>query len=105
MKVAILGAGYLGHGIGVCLPEIGNDVDARKVDTLRRGEISTHEREHGREAPVHSNAAAGRRKFAQDAAAAVAHGTMQTLGVGRHLMKTARPICSTCWRPRAALTA
>ena len=85
MKVTVFGAGYVGLVTGACLAEMGNhvlcvDVDPRKIEMLKRGEVPIHE--PGLEAFIHRNAAAGRLQFTTDAAAAVAHGTMQFIGVG-----------------------
>jgi UDPglucose 6-dehydrogenase len=85
MKVTIFGAGYVGLVTGACLAEMGNhvvcvDVDPRKIEMLKRGEIPIHE--PGLDALVRRNAAAGRLQFTQDTAAAVAHGTLQVIGVG-----------------------
>ncbi|MFO0443932.1 MAG: UDP-glucose 6-dehydrogenase, partial [Betaproteobacteria bacterium] len=84
MKVTIFGAGYVGLVTGACLSEMGNhvvcvDVDPRKIEMLQRGEIPIHE--PGLDVLVKRNAAAGRLQFTQDAAA-VAHGTLQIIGVG-----------------------
>jgi len=59
----------------VCL-----DVDVAKIELLNNGGIPIHE--PGLEALVHRNAAAGRLQFTTDAKAAVAHGTLQFIGVG-----------------------
>jgi len=85
MKITVVGAGYVGLVTGACLAEMGNhvvclDVDPRKIDMLQRGEIPIHE--PGLDAIVQRNAAAGRLQFTTDVAAAVAHGTMQFIGVG-----------------------
>jgi UDPglucose 6-dehydrogenase len=56
------------------------DVDSRKIDMLKRGEVPIHE--PGLDTMIQRNAAAGRLQFTTDAAAAVAHGTMQFVGVG-----------------------
>jgi UDPglucose 6-dehydrogenase len=85
MKVTVFGAGYVGLVTGACLSEMGNhvlcvDVDARKIEMLKRGEVPIHE--PGLDAIIQRNAAAGRLQFTQDAAAAVAHGTLQVIGVG-----------------------
>ncbi|MFM7705209.1 MAG: UDP-glucose dehydrogenase family protein, partial [Rubrivivax sp.] len=85
MKVTIFGAGYVGLVTGACLSEMGNhvvcvDVDPRKIEMLQRGEIPIHE--PGLEVLVRRNAAAGRLQFTMDTAAAVAHGTLQVIGVG-----------------------
>ena len=48
MKIAVVGTGYVGLVVGVCLAESGNDVvcvdkDAAKVRTLRRGKMPFYE--------------------------------------------------------------
>jgi UDPglucose 6-dehydrogenase len=85
MKITVFGAGYVGLVTGACLSEMGNhvlcvDVDPRKVQMLNDGEVPIHE--PGLETLVRRNAAAGRLQFTTDAAAAVAHGTLQFIGVG-----------------------
>ena len=85
MKVTVVGTGYVGLVTGACLAEMGNhvvclDVDARKIQVLNGGGIPIHE--PGLEALVQRNAAAGRLQFTTDVAAAVAHGTIQFIGVG-----------------------
>ncbi|MBP6898923.1 MAG: UDP-glucose/GDP-mannose dehydrogenase family protein [Burkholderiaceae bacterium] len=85
MKITVVGAGYVGLVTGACLSEMGNhvvclDVDPRKIDMLNRGEIPIHE--PGLDAIVQRNAKAGRLQFTTDVAAAVAHGTIQFIGVG-----------------------
>jgi UDPglucose 6-dehydrogenase len=85
MKVTVVGAGYVGLVTGACLAEMGNhvvcmDVDSRKIEMLKGGEIPIHE--PGLDAIVQRNAAAGRLQFTTDAALAVAHGTLQFIGVG-----------------------
>jgi UDPglucose 6-dehydrogenase len=106
MKVTVIGTGYVGLVSGACLADIGNDVlcldvDARKVERLRAGEIPIHE--PGLEAIVQRNAAAGRLAFTTDVERAVTHGTLQFLAVGtppgedgsadlRHVLEAARSI-------------
>jgi UDPglucose 6-dehydrogenase len=85
MKITIIGAGYVGLVTGACLAEMGNhvvclDVDERKISMLRDGEVPIHE--PGLTELVRRNAAAGRMDFTTDAARAVAHGTLQFIGVG-----------------------
>ena len=85
MKVTVVGTGYVGLVTGACLSEMGNhvmclDIDERKIKMLNEGGIPIHE--PGLEAIVHRNAAAGRLQFTTDVAAAVAHGTVQFIGVG-----------------------
>jgi UDPglucose 6-dehydrogenase len=85
MKVTVIGTGYVGLVTGACLAEMGNhvvclDVDARKIAILEGGGIPIHE--PGLDAIVARNRAAGRLEFTTDVAAAVAHGTLQFIGVG-----------------------
>ncbi len=85
MKVTVVGTGYVGLVTGACLSEMGNhvlclDVDERKIRLLLDGRIPIHE--PGLEPIVQRNVAAGRLQFTTDVAAAVAHGTMQFIGVG-----------------------
>ena len=85
MKITMIGAGYVGLVTGASLAEMGNhvvclDVDPSRIHRLRNGEIPIHE--PGLEALVQRNAAAGRLAFTTETAAAVAHGTMQFIGVG-----------------------
>ena len=106
MKVTVIGTGYVGLVTGACLSEMGNhvmclDIDARKIAQLKEGRIPIHE--PGLEDIVRRNAAAGRLEFTTDTAAAVAHGTLQFIGVGtppdedgsadlRHVLAAARAI-------------
>jgi UDPglucose 6-dehydrogenase len=85
MKVTVVGTGYVGLVTGACLAEMGNsvlclDIDERKIRMLKEGGIPIHE--PGLEAIVRRNAAAGRLSFTTDAEAAVAHGSLQFIGVG-----------------------
>jgi UDPglucose 6-dehydrogenase len=85
MKVTVVGTGYVGLVTGACLSEMGNhvvclDVDERKIRVLNGGGIPIHE--PGLKEIVQRNVAAGRLQFTTDVAAAVAHGTMQFIGVG-----------------------
>jgi UDPglucose 6-dehydrogenase len=63
MRVTIFGSGYVGLVTGACLADAGNhvvcvDVDARKIDRLKAGEIPIHE--PGLDVMVKRNAEAGR---------------------------------------------
>ena len=85
MKITVIGAGYVGLVTGACLSEMGNhvvclDVDTLKIEMLGRGEVPIHE--PGLDALIRRNAAAGRLEFTTDVEAAVAHGTLQFIGVG-----------------------
>jgi UDPglucose 6-dehydrogenase len=85
MKVTVVGTGYVGLVTGACLSEMGNhvvclDIDERKIKMLKEGGIPIHE--PGLEAVVKRNVAAGRLQFTTNVEEAVAHGTIQFIGVG-----------------------
>ncbi len=85
MRVTIFGSGYVGLVTGACLADAGNhvvcvDVDAAKIERLKRGEVPIHE--PGLEALIRRNAEAGRIEFTTDAARGVAHGLFQLIAVG-----------------------
>ncbi|WP_449429696.1 UDP-glucose dehydrogenase family protein [Rhodanobacter umsongensis] len=85
MKVTIFGTGYVGLVTGACLAEMGNhvicvDVDAAKIERLKRGEIPIYE--PGLEAIVKRNHASGQLDFTIDAAPAIAHGEVIFIAVG-----------------------
>ena len=85
MKVSMIGTGYVGLVTGACLADVGNhvlclDVDARKVERLRAGEIPIYE--PGLEAIVHANMKAGRLAFTTDVAEAARYGRIQMIAVG-----------------------
>src|SRR5690606_18268044 len=85
MRVSIFGTGYVGLVTGTCLAEVGHDVvcvdvDAGKVEGLKRGVIPIYE--PGLEPMVKANHAAGRLEFTTDAAHAVAHGEVVFIAVG-----------------------
>ena len=69
MKIAMVGAGYVGLVTGVCLADFGHDVvcvdnDRTKIEALRRGEIPIYE--PGLAELVKANVAAGRLVFSDD---------------------------------------
>ncbi len=85
MKVTIYGSGYVGLVTGACLAQVGNDVlcvdiDPRKIEMLKRGEIPIFE--PGLDDVVRDNAAAGRLRFTLDVAEGVEHGLFQFIAVG-----------------------
>ena len=85
MKVTIFGTGYVGLVTGACLAEMGNhvlcvDIDAAKVERLKRGEIPIYE--PGLESIVQRNHAGGRLDFTTEAVAAIAHGELIFIAVG-----------------------
>jgi len=85
MKVSIIGSGYVGLVTGACLADVGNhvlclDVDERKIDMLRRGEVPIFEPGLGE--IVRANAAAGRISFTTDPAEGARYGRIQMIAVG-----------------------
>ena len=85
MRVTIFGSGYVGLVTGACLADAGNDVlcvdvDAKKIEGLKRGEIPIHE--PGLDALIKTNADAERLRFTTSAAEGVAHGQLQLIAVG-----------------------
>ncbi|KKB84068.1 UDP-glucose 6-dehydrogenase [Devosia limi DSM 17137] len=73
MKIAIVGAGYVGLVTGACLADFGHEItcvdsDASRVAALQRGEIPIYE--PGLKELVASNEAAGRLVFSGDLAVA-----------------------------------
>jgi UDPglucose 6-dehydrogenase len=85
MRVTIFGTGYVGLVTGACLAEAGNhvvcvDVDAAKIERLKRGDVPIHE--PGLEPIVKRTVEAGRLMFTTDAAEGVAHGLFQFIAVG-----------------------
>ncbi|MBV9619577.1 MAG: UDP-glucose/GDP-mannose dehydrogenase family protein [Gammaproteobacteria bacterium] len=85
MRVTIFGSGYVGLVTGACLADAGNhvvcvDVDADKIERLRRGAVPIHE--PGLDALLKRNAEAGRIEFTTDAAHGVEHGLFQLIAVG-----------------------
>ncbi|HEY9131519.1 MAG TPA: UDP-glucose/GDP-mannose dehydrogenase family protein [Dyella sp.] len=85
MKVTIFGTGYVGLVTGACLAEMGNhvvcvDVDADKVERLKRGEIPIYE--PGLEPIVKRNHASGQLDFTTDPVPAIEHGQVIFIAVG-----------------------
>lgn len=106
MKLTVVGTGYVGLVTGACFAEMGNDVlcvdvDADKIERLKRGEIPIYE--PGLEEIVRRNAAQGRLHFGTDVREGVRFGTLQFIAVGtppdedgsadmRHVLAAARAI-------------
>ncbi len=85
MKITVIGTGYVGLVSGACLADVGNDVlcfdiDLRKVEALRAGEVQIFE--PGLEEIVRRNVKAGRLGFTNDARTATDFGTLQFIAVG-----------------------
>lgn len=85
MNITIFGSGYVGLVTAACFADAGNDVlcvdvDAARVERLRRGECPIYE--PGLETLLVDNAWAGRLRFTTSAAEGVAHGLYQFIAVG-----------------------
>lgn len=85
MKIIIIGIGYVGLVIGVCLVELGNDVfcldvDQCKVDIFNNGGIFIYE--FGLEEVVVCNCVVGCLYFFIDVVVSVVYGDIQFIVVG-----------------------
>ena len=85
MRIAMIGAGYVGLVSGVCFSDFGHDVvcvdkDPRKISALREGRVPIFE--PGLEKMLAANAAAGRLTFSDTLAAAVAEADAVFIAVG-----------------------
>jgi UDPglucose 6-dehydrogenase len=85
MRVAVIGAGYVGLVSGACFSDFGHvvacvDNDEGKVERLRRSEIPIFE--PGLDVLVERNVAAGRLSFTTDLAAAVREADVVFIAVG-----------------------
>jgi len=85
MNVAVVGTGYVGLVMGAGLAEMGNavvcaDVDAGKIERLRRGEVPIYE--PGLEPMVARNQAEGRLSFTTDVGEAVQKSDIVFIAVG-----------------------
>lgn len=85
MKVTVIGTGYVGLVTGACLADVGNDVlcidiDEKKIDRLRGGEIPIHE--PGLDQVVARNVRDERLHFSNSYDDAVAHADVIFIAVG-----------------------
>jgi UDPglucose 6-dehydrogenase len=85
MKIAMVGTGYVGLVAGTCLAESGNevtcvDVDLRKVEALKRGEVPIYE--PGLEELLHRNIKARRLHFTTEMKEAVGPAQVVFIAVG-----------------------
>ena len=85
MRVAMIGAGYVGLVSAACFSEFGHsvtcvDAEPERIAALRAGRVPIYE--PGLEALVAANVAAGRLSFTVDVADAVAHADVAMLAVG-----------------------
>jgi len=85
VNIAVIGTGYVGLVVGACLAETGNDVicadvDANKIDGLKRNELPIYE--PGLEAYVERNQRDGRLTFTTDVPWAIAEADVVFIAVG-----------------------
>jgi UDPglucose 6-dehydrogenase len=85
MKIAVIGTGYVGLVTGTCFADCGNEVtcidkDARKIETLERGEMPIYE--PGLEEMVHHNVKDGRLRFTTDLPGGMASAQLVFIAVG-----------------------
>ena len=85
MRIAVVGTGYVGLVTGTCFADLGNDVtcvdiDAKKVESLRNGEVPIYE--PGLSDLVRRNHAAGRLGFTTQLAEAAEFADVIYLAVG-----------------------
>ena len=85
MKIAVIGAGYVGLVTAVCLAEVGHDVivvdqDLGRITLLQAGSVPIHE--PGLDVMVQHNAAAHRLQFTASLQRAVEHAQVVFIAVG-----------------------
>ena len=118
MNVAVVGTGYVGLVVGAGLAEMGNvvvcaDLDAGKIQRLRRGEIPIYE--PGLEPLVMRNEADGRLAFTTDVGEAVEKSDVVFIAVGTppdedgsadltHVLEVADTIGRHMNRPKVVVT-
>jgi UDPglucose 6-dehydrogenase len=100
LKIVMIGTGYVGLVTGTCFADSGNDVtcvdvDAEKVQRLRRGDIPIYE--PGLVELVVRNSQAGRLKFTTSAAEAVPTAKCVFLGVGTPQREDGSADLRTLW--------
>ena len=100
MNITVIGTGYVGLVVGACMAETGNpvicaDVDASKIDGLKRNVLPIYE--PGLDDYVERNQSQGRLSFTTDVAAAIASAEVVFIAVGTPRTRTARPTCAMCW--------
>src|SRR5215475_6087918 len=100
MNITMIGTGYVGLVTGTCLAESGNDVacvdiDAGKIDRLRKGDIPIYE--PGLSELVLQNTEAGRLKFTTSAAEVVPQAKCVFIAVGTPQGDTGAADLSGLW--------
>src|SRR5262245_46431260 len=94
MRITVVGTGYVGLVAGACFADTGNDVvcldvDASKIDMLKRGEIPIYE--PGLDALVKRGAAEGRLKFTTSYTDAIPGTEVIFLAVGTPPLPSGEP--------------
>jgi UDPglucose 6-dehydrogenase len=118
MNIAVIGTGYVGLVVGACLAETGNDVicadvDAKKIDGLKRNELPIYE--PGLDAYVERNQRDGRLTFTTDVPWAIGEADVVFIAVGtppdedgsadlRHVLDVARTIGQSMRRELVIVT-
>lgn len=119
MKIAMIGAGYVGLVSGACFSDFGHDVvcvdlDLGRIEALRNGVMPIYE--PGLEALVKSNVEAQRLSFSTDLAASVADADAVFIAVGTpsrrgdghadlsHVYQAARDIAAAAHRGSVVVT-
>ena len=85
MKITVVGVGYVGLVVAVCMAELGNDVlgvgrSKEKIEGIQNGKVPIYE--PGLDEMLHHNQKEGRIKFTTDMKEAVDHGEVIFIGVG-----------------------
>ena len=85
MKITVVGVGYVGLVVAVCMAELGNDVlgvgrSKEKIAGLQSGKVPIYE--PGLDEMLHRNQKEGRIRFTTDMKHAVEHGDVIFIGVG-----------------------
>ena len=118
MNIAVIGTGYVGLVTGAGLADFGNDVvcvdvDQKKIDALKRGEIPIYE--PGLDAIVARNVQDGRLRFSTDLASAIEGARAIFIAVGtppkadgsadlRYVAEVARSIAEHMNGPKLVIT-
>jgi len=118
LNICVVGSGYVGLVVGACLAETGNDVicadvDARKIDGLKKNELPIYE--PGLDAYVERNQRDGRLAFTTDVAWAIGEADVVFIAVGtppdedgsadlRHVLDVAKTIATAARRELVVVT-
>jgi UDPglucose 6-dehydrogenase len=98
MKITVIGVGYVGLVVAVCLAELGNDVvgvdvSKEKISALKDGKVPIYE--PGLEEMLHRNQKESRIRFTNDMEQAISHGEVIFIAVGTPMGGDSRADLST----------